>query len=209
MLIFLIKLNKMFLTKFRKINIIKKKNCRLIRKNMIKKNIHKMTSFLVLFVLSIIFFISTSFHPIHVGLNNIEYNNEKKEFNIMFKLFLNDFELAILKKYEIYLNLSKEEISKNKEIYIKKYFEKHFNLKLNEENINISKMIFYKKEIQNDAIWFYFKFPYEKSLKNIYIKNTMMTDLFKDQKNLIFFNYFDFEKSEMFNNKFFFKKYTI
>lgn len=162
--------------------------------------------FINIFIANLLFF---NFHPAHIAMNNIEYNIEKKKFDIVFKVFTKDFELIILKKYKKELKLNKENEIKNSKFYIQKYINENFSIFFDVKKIKQKDIIFQRKNYKDDSSWFYFSLDFDEKFKSVTIKNTIMTDFFKDQKNLIFFNYKGFQKTEIFNSSFFKKKYNL
>ena len=43
-------------------------------------------------------------HPLHIALVSIEYNSEMKNFDVLVKIFIDDFEAIIARKYGVELN---------------------------------------------------------------------------------------------------------
>ena len=60
------------------------------------------------YFIKIVFFIQLlilpSQHPLHVSVTNIDFNNEAKTFQIASKIFINDIEEVIYKKYNLKIN---------------------------------------------------------------------------------------------------------
>ncbi len=141
-------------------------------------------------------------HPIHVSVTNIEYIDKDKEFNISIRIFVDDFEKIINQKYNANLKFKNTDINNNK--YINKYISEHFSI-----NNSKKKLLFIKKEIKVDAIWLYYKYKRKMKIKSIEIKNTLMTDLFHDQTNLLIFSYKNFNTAIKFNNEYYYKKIKL
>ncbi len=140
-------------------------------------------------------------HPVHVSVTNMEYITEESKFEISFRLFLDDFEEIIAQKYGVKLNIGKKSELKNSNEYINKYVYEHFSAKFNDKNINSKKIILKKKKVEDVTIWLYYEIKYKPVLKNVEIKNSLMTDLYKDQKNLFIFTYKKKQKALTFNRK--------
>jgi len=156
---------------------------------------------LTIFIAAFINIFSFFSHPVHVSVCNIDYNNSSKEFNISFKIFKDDFENIIMQKYNIELNLGKNNESKNCVSYINIYIFEHFALNINNINKAGKKLLFDKFEIQDLAVWIYYKYKISKDIENVEIINSLMTDLYVDQKNLVIFTYNSTEKAFTFDNK--------
>jgi len=140
-------------------------------------------------------------HPVHVTVCNIEYVDAEKEFNISFKIFADDFEKIVKQKYNIDLNLGKNNESKDCVSYINLYVFEHFSLFVNDIEKSGKKLIFDKFEIKDLAVWIFYKFKIKNEIKNVKIINSLMTDMYFDQKNLLIFSYKTEEKAFTFDNK--------
>ncbi len=152
---------------------------------------------------SIIFlgFLLSVFHPVHVSVTNIDYSAKEQQFDISLRLFLDDFEHIITQKYGVVLNIGKENELKNSSEYINKYINENFSVKFNGKNINNKKLILKKKKVEDITVWLYYEIKYKPVLKNVEIKNSLMTDLYRDQTNLLIFTYNKKQKALTFNKK--------
>ncbi len=146
----------------------------------------------------------------HVTLTNIEFNEEEQNYDLVFKVFSDDFETIINKNYNAELNiLDSVSIHRNNKI-ISNYFRNNFNISINKKSLINTDFVFYKHESNFEATWFYFKLKASNNkLKNITIINKLMNDLYEDQKNLTFFTNKKIEKAFSFNNKNIINKFEI
>lgn len=148
-------------------------------------------------------------HPLHVSVTNIEYKPENESFIVSIKLFTDDFEQIILKKYNEKLNLgSDNENSKTSEL-INNYVKEHLLIQVNNTKNLVKNVYLVKKEMNVEAVWLYYEIPFEEKISDIKIRNTLMTDLFTDQRNLVFLVCGNTEKAEMYNNTEIEKKFKI
>lgn len=159
-------------------------------------------------IISILFILNM--HPIHITITNIEYNEKDNNYDLVFKVFSDDFETIINKNYNAELNIfSNESINKNKKI-ISRYFRNNFNISINEKSLIGSNFIFYKHKSNHEATWFYFKLDApDNKINNITIINKLMNELFQDQKNLTFFKNKTNEEAVSFNNNNIIKRFEI
>ncbi len=136
-------------------------------------------------------------HPVHVSVTNIDYNSKKKSFDISIKLFADDFKKILDLKFDKNVNFENKKSNKYIDIYIKK------NLKLifNDNDINQKKNKFKGKKYKKNenVIWLYYSYKYTKNYKKIKIINTLMNDLYRDQKNLFIFTYKNIQKAIKFD----------
>jgi hypothetical protein len=117
--------------------------------------------------------------------------------NIAIKLFPDDIESVIFKNFGVNLQLNSENEYFNTDSLINEYISNNF--KLSFDSGSIMKMKYNKREKNQDAFWFYFSFSNIKC-DTIKLENTLLFDIYKDQKNLVILNYgtdekgFTFEK---------------
>ena len=131
------------------------------------------------------FFVSAaaSYHPVHVSILNIEFATGKPTIDFAFKMFTSDFELAIAHNYSVALNLGKANESPESLNYITKYFSNTIVIKIN--NNYQPKLVFKKKEFNEDAVWLHFFIPIDKKIKDLDITDMVLMDIYEDQTNLM------------------------
>jgi len=143
--------------------------------------------------INIVFFIQLLIipcqHPLHVSITNVDFNNETKKFQVASKIFINDIEEVIYKKYNLKINAIN--LKKEEEKQLLTYINERLAILVN----NKKQTLIYKQiKINDDAIWVYYEFKFVDKANNITIKNTILTDLFTDQANLVIINYKDIQK---------------
>ena len=139
------------------------------------------------------------FHPVHVSVTSMEYNKGEKIFLVSFKVFTDDFETIVERKYGVNLNLGKEDELKSADEYFSRYFRESFSFIVNGEELR--EPVFLEKNMNDIAVWLYYKYPTSDNVKEVEIENIIMLDMFKDQSNLLIFKYNDFEKGFIFNSE--------
>jgi hypothetical protein len=137
-------------------------------------------------------------HPVHISVTNIEYDANNEKFIIAFKVFSDDLESVINKKYKINLNLGKENELTNSSDYLTQYMQEHFRFYINTKKNLSEDLIFVKKEMNFEATWIYYELKFNGVVKKSIIRNSMLDDLYPDQKNLVMFNYKDVNKGFQF-----------
>ena len=137
------------------------------------------------------------FHPVHISVTSMEYNREEKIFLVSFKVFTDDFEANIGKKYGVNPNLGKEDELKNADEYFSRYFSESFSFIVNGEELK--EPAYLEKKMNDIAVWLYYKYPISGNVEEVEIKNVIMLDMFGDQSNLLIFKYNDFEEGFVFN----------
>ena len=140
-------------------------------------------------------------HPIHLSITNIDYNEGRKKFEISFRLFEDDFRQIIFQKYAVKINLKNINENKESQEYINKYINEHFSLVINGQKTTPENMKFVKSEIEDINLWLYYEIKEKKQVSNVEIFNSLLTDLYRDQKNLLIFTYKNTQKAFTFTKK--------
>lgn len=137
-------------------------------------------------------------HDFHTSLTEINYNPKTKSLEMTIRVFTDDLELALTT------------INNGKAVKIKpedfstdaltlKYLRKH--LAFVSPNKDVVAYDFIGKEVELDATWLYVEVPAATNFQGYSIFNSIMTELFDDQTNLLNLIYPDKKKSFVFDNK--------
>jgi hypothetical protein len=130
-------------------------------------------------------------HPVHVSLMSMEYSEKTDVFNVFLKIYSDDFlsdyrlltgdsaNIDLAAKGEAAENLVWKYLNEKVQVFGdgKKLDGKLMNLELSDG------------ELKLDII-----FSNKKKSKNYMVRNLIMTDLYKDQSNLLIFRYGDYEE---------------
>ena len=135
------------------------------------------------YIFSCFLSLAAHYHPVHVSILNADFTTGKSSIDLSFKIFTNDIELAIAHNYNVALNLGKPNERQDATNYINKYFADVFSIKIN--NNYKPNLVFTKKIINEDAVWFYFTVPLKDAAKELYINNMVLMDIYEDQVNLM------------------------
>jgi hypothetical protein len=146
------------------------------------KKLHK---FLYLFLLSIIL---TSFglHKFYVAIYQINHEPKKKMIQVTARLFVDDVNDAIEKKYHKKTFLGEEKESLEDEVLLKKYLSEKFQLKVNGEK---KAMNFHSKELENNVLICYLSIKDITKIKTLEIENSVITELYDEQQNIVQTNF--------------------
>ncbi len=120
-------------------------------------------------------------HDFHTSLAEVSYNTSSKSFEVSLRVFTDDLERALSEANNI-KDLRLEKGKKYNDL-IEKYLKEHFYL-LSPKNQK-EPITFYDKELEVDITWLYFEIPFKKSLKGYHLHNSVMTELFGDQMNMV------------------------
>jgi hypothetical protein len=122
-------------------------------------------------------------HPVHVSILNVEFNSANHSMDLSFKVFTNDIDLAIGHNYNVALNFGKPNENPEAISYINKYFAEVFSISIN--NKDHPRLVFVKKEFNEDAVWLHFTIGLNDRVHEFVIKDVLLMDIFEDQTNLV------------------------
>lgn len=122
------------------------------------------------------------YHKFYMSRTEINHNESNKSLEITVQIFTDDFEYSLENstKNKIRLGTSKEHIGTDK--FIEKYFKNNFSVSINGSPKSYS---YLGKEVEIHKTYCYFEITNIDDFSTITIKNTILLDYFKDQKNII------------------------
>ena len=127
-------------------------------------------------------FISTSLHPLHVSVTEIEMDHKDKRLEIMMRVFMDDLEVTLREKYKIpdldVLNPKGRTLDQMMEEYLKI----HFKISL-DNKAQVMKYLGHEQD--GEAFIFYIEVDKVKKWKTIQIQNDIIMEIYDDQSNLI------------------------
>lgn len=130
---------------------------------------------------------TSKLHPVHVSFATVEYDTKNESFRILFRIFVDDFDLILSRKYGKEIKMSEGKWGDDYLKIVNKYLLEHFKLIVDGKNKTKSLLNFSKKELKEQAIWLYFDSKSKLKGNDFIIHNSLMTDLYSDQKNLLIF----------------------
>jgi hypothetical protein len=134
-------------------------------------------------LLSVLYFVFTAVHPLHISVTEIKFDEKDNELEISSRIFIDDLEEAIRKD----LNKSSFDILNpgkdiSTDLLVSNHLASRFIIKVDG---NTAKIKYLGHEIEGDALIAYLYAPRIKKLKTIEVFNSTITDLFDDQSNLV------------------------
>jgi len=123
-------------------------------------------------------------HEFHLSKCLIEYNSSEQALQVSMHLFVDDLEDALRKQGKDNLQIGTPKEDPMAENYLRNYLAANFILTVNGQPIAHT---FLGKEPGEDplSLWCYIEVPNVSALKSLQIKNSILTEVFEDQKNLI------------------------
>lgn len=133
-------------------------------------------------------------HPVHYSTINVEYKQEENKFLITFRLFREDLKQAILSDNTINLKDTTDLMSNKKTL--NKYLLRSFEIRLNDKKVRLNYLHHTQKE---NEIWLFYAYKTGSMPTSISITNTIFTEIFADQTNLLIFTSKAMEKGIKFD----------
>ncbi len=130
----------------------------------------------------IAFILLTSFtlHKYYVSVTEVYYNKEKQTLELIMRAFPDDLEYAIHENYEISADLKDNQTQG----LLKQYVAEKFKIAVNGNKVDYQIV---KMGMQDEFYTILIQVPVRDSLRNIRIKNTLLQDVYDEQKNIIHF----------------------
>ena len=141
-----------------------------------------MTKFKILFILLIVPLFAFTAHKYYISLIKVEYKTESKSIQVTMRIFIDDLQEAINKTYNKNFELGESDKKSDIDTLINNYIKNNFVIKINSQNKNY---LFLGKEDEKDVIFLYLEVENIESIQSIEIKNSMLMDVFPEQKNII------------------------
>ncbi|MFH6943928.1 DUF6702 family protein [Flavobacterium sp. FlaQc-50] len=146
-----------------------------------------------------ILFLSLSaftFHKFYVGVFQVNYAAEKKMIQITSRIFIDDLNNGMEKKYHKKTFVGTEKETQADVDLLKKYLTEHFSIKINGQSKSIA---FLSKEVEaGDVLVCYCRIKDVDKFKTIEISNTILVDWNSEQQNITHISAFGTKKSVLF-----------
>ena len=135
----------------------------------------------------LIFLTTTSFtvHKFFVALYQVNYVRQKKMLQITARIFVDDLNAAIGKKYTKKVNLGSEKETGEDLILLKKYLSEKLVIKVNGQT---KSMLFLSKELEGDILICYLSVKDISKINAIETYNSMIVEGNNEQQNIMHFN---------------------
>jgi hypothetical protein len=128
---------------------------------------------------------SMSLHRYYVGIYQINYVAEKKMVQITTRIFVDNLNDALKKKYQVTTFIGSERESQKDILLMQKYMADKFKLTINGQP---KTMNYISSETENNLIICYLNIKNVPKISTIEIENTILTELYPEQQNNIQFN---------------------
>ncbi len=133
--------------------------------------------------LTIVMMMFSWLHPVHVSLLNIDLYPETGSIEIVFKFYSDDFERLIMNKYNVDLDITSKVDPGEKTEFINRYINESFELRINDTKVGTWE--YTGNQMNEEAIWLYYKNSWQGNMKEVTVINSVMMDLYEDQTNMV------------------------
>lgn len=146
------------------------------------------------FFAGLIFLFLTAFsaHKFYVAIYQFNYSGEKKQLQITTRIFTDDLNTALFRKYKLKTNLGDASETTEDIELLKKYLSQNFLIKVNGK---LCPLLFHSKEVENNVLICYFSIKEVTKIKSLYVQNSVLTEVFEEQQNIIQTNFSGNKKS--------------
>jgi hypothetical protein len=134
-------------------------------------------------------------HKFYMAIFQVNYAPEKKMLQITSRIFVDDLNLAIEKKYGKKVYLGSEKESADDQVVLKKYFVENFQIKVNGQS---KPVVFLSKELDGDVLICYCRVTDIAKLHSAEITNTVLTQWNSEQQNILHFTAFGNKQTVLF-----------
>lgn len=131
-------------------------------------------------LLALLFY--TPMHPLHVSTTEMNFNPKEKSLEVTCRIFTDDFERILTKNYKAKTDLTKPEMHKAMDVFIKKYIDSHLQYVLNGKKVKGNYIGF---EVDHEATNVYLEIENVLSVESLNVTNSILYDLFDDQMNIL------------------------
>ena len=122
-------------------------------------------------------------HDFHLSRTTVNYDSEEQAIQISTSIFIDDLELSLQGWGHDSLKICTHKEKEEAESLMHKYLSQHLTLEVNGKKLTTE---FLGKEPSDDlmAVWCYLEIYDVAPFEEISITNTILTELFDDQKNI-------------------------
>ena len=145
----------------------------------------KKTILITFFGLLFLTMTSFSVHKFYVALYQINYVPQKKMLQITARIFVDDLNSAVGKKYTKKINIGSENETDEDLILLKKYLSEKFSVKINGHSRLMNLL---SKEMEGDVLICYLNIKEVSKVNSIEVYNAINIEGNSEQQNIMHFN---------------------
>ncbi|WP_343531062.1 DUF6702 family protein [Pedobacter sp.] len=121
-------------------------------------------------------------HPFHVSNTEVSYNTKSKSLEITCRIFTDDFENVLNKRFKSKIDLYTKSQVKEMNAFVKSYLEANLKFMVDGKAVKYNYLGF---ENDHEATNVYLEIGNSPSFKTLGVDNSILYDLFEDQMNIL------------------------
>lgn len=122
------------------------------------------------------------FHPFYVSVTDITHNKSTGTVQVSVRIFFDDLEKALEKKYKTNVDVLKPANRKELEILIAMYIKERLIISSNGKMLDLK---YQGYEIEEDAAWCYLETGKVGRIKKLDVENNILFEAYASQSNMI------------------------
>ena len=124
-------------------------------------------------------------HPFHASVCEIEHNGDSQALEISYRMFLDDLELTLNRKFGTDLDIMQSDQKEKVDELVERYLTEQFKFWVNGKTVQFD---YLGSEIEGYALWCFIEITNVQTPETLEIDNKVMLESFDDQINLVHFN---------------------
>ncbi len=135
----------------------------------------------------VVFFALVNFqstHKYYVSSTKIIYNESQHSFQVFIDVFTDDLQAILNKRYGKGFQLDPDSDTKDIENVLERYLKTKCKMSINDEKMVLD---YVGKKYDRESTLIYMQFILDEKIQTITFENTILTDLFEEQKNIVQF----------------------
>jgi hypothetical protein len=125
---------------------------------------------------------SMAVHKFYISIYQINYESKKKMLQITSRIFVDDLNNAIEKRFHKKSYIGTDRETSEDEVAMKNYLFEKFSIKVNG---TVKPMTFMSKEVEANVLICYFRITDVSKINTLEIENSALTELNSEQQNII------------------------
>lgn len=140
-------------------------------------------------------------HPLHLTFTNLEYKSQNNRWVLTIKVFSDDFatDVRLATGSDDYPDTKSKKSEANR--MLNKWLGDRLLIWFDSKPVEIDSWVFDRIHVKDDATWITYTFSAALPGREIKIRNTILMELYSDQKNLFIVAMGQFQFAHEFKNK--------
>lgn len=123
-------------------------------------------------------------HEFHVSTTNVDYAPDREQVQITMHIFIDDLELALIAAGAPKLYIGTPDEMQQTSQHLSRYLEKNFRLTWNGQYLPTG-LLGYEVSEDMQALYIYLSGNTQQPMRQIQVENTVLTEIYDDQKNIV------------------------